>query len=234
MRGTPGAGRRAKPLDAQLACPDYRRAVALLAGSDGRTDPLAYVTRAAREACGALIVVLMLISSAQATPAVVRAYGRSATRVGRKLAALGADWLATSLRVTDAAGYRILVVPVTTPVGVAGALAVGVRPPHGFSAQQRQHLRGLADIASVALQLAAVRPPALDPAPALEHGPRPLNRREREVVTLLLAGASVKEAAARLDISPRTVETYLQRLKQRERQPRLHALLAQLVRAGRA
>jgi DNA-binding CsgD family transcriptional regulator len=53
------------------------------------------------------------------------------------------------------------------------------------------------------------------------------------VVTLSLAGGSAKEAAARLGLSQRTVETYLQRLKAREHQPRLHALLAQLVRQGR-
>jgi DNA-binding CsgD family transcriptional regulator len=63
---------------------------------------------------------------------------------------------------------------------------------------------------------------------------RPLSRREREVVRLLLDGATVKEVAARLELSPRTVETYLQRLKTREHQPRVHALLAQLVRTGRA
>jgi len=101
--------------------------VAQLAGSDGRTDPLAYVIRAAREACGALTVLLMRISSTDATPIVVRAHGRSATRVWRKLTALEFDWLGTSLRAVDAAGYRILVVPVTTPAGVVGALAVGVR-----------------------------------------------------------------------------------------------------------
>jgi DNA-binding CsgD family transcriptional regulator len=77
--------------------------------------------------------------------------------------------------------------------------------------------------------------PATQPLPQASHAhrQRPLSRREREVVTVLLAGASVKEAATRLGLSYRTVETHLERLKEREQQPRLHALLAHLVKQGR-
>ena len=59
-----------------------------------------------------------------------------------------------------------------------------------------------------------------------------LSRREREIVALLIAGRSVKEAAAALGLSPRTVEDYLTRLKRRFRQPRLLSLVVHLVKHG--
>ena len=62
--------------------------------------------------------------------------------------------------------------------------------------------------------------------------PRRLSQREQEIVALLIAGNSVKEAAAALDLSPRTVEGYLERLKQRFRVPRLLALVVHLVQQG--
>jgi DNA-binding CsgD family transcriptional regulator len=76
------------------------------------------------------------------------------------------------------------------------------------------------------------------PAAAAEAGtpaPAPrqqLSRREREIVALLIAGRSVKEAAAALGLSPRTVEDYLARLKRRFRQPRLLSLVVHLVKRG--
>jgi DNA-binding CsgD family transcriptional regulator len=68
-------------------------------------------------------------------------------------------------------------------------------------------------------------------APPKSQRPQ-LSRREREIVTLLVAGRSAKEAAATLGLSPRTVETYLERLKRRFGQPRLLALIVYLVRQG--
>ena len=61
---------------------------------------------------------------------------------------------------------------------------------------------------------------------------RQLSRREREIVALLIAGRTVKEAAATLGLSPRTVEDYLVRLKRRFRQPRLLSLVVHLVKLG--
>lgn len=59
-----------------------------------------------------------------------------------------------------------------------------------------------------------------------------LSRREREIVTLLIAGHSVKEAAAMLGLSARTAEGYLERLKRRFRMPRLLGLVVHLVKQG--
>ena len=59
-----------------------------------------------------------------------------------------------------------------------------------------------------------------------------LSRRERQIVGLLIGGRSVKESAAVLGLSPRTVEGYLERLKQRFRVPRLLALVVHLVKQG--
>jgi DNA-binding CsgD family transcriptional regulator len=59
-----------------------------------------------------------------------------------------------------------------------------------------------------------------------------LSQREREIVGLLIDGRSVKEASAALGLSPRTVEGYLERLKQRFHQPRLLALVVHLVKQG--
>ena len=59
-----------------------------------------------------------------------------------------------------------------------------------------------------------------------------LSRREREIVALLIGGRSVKEAAAALGLSPRTLEGYLERLKRRFRHPRLLSLVVHLVKQG--
>jgi DNA-binding CsgD family transcriptional regulator len=80
------------------------------------------------------------------------------------------------------------------------------------------------------------RPPevhlARGPKAPLPKPRQQLSRREREIVALLIAGRSVKEAAAALGLSPRTVEDYLARLKRRFRQPRLLSLVVHLVRHG--
>ena len=81
------------------------------------------------------------------------------------------------------------------------------------------------------------RPPEVPGARGVSKAPLPkprqqLSRREREIVGLLIAGRSVKEAAAALGLSPRTVEDYLVRLKRRFRQPRLLSLVVHLVKHG--
>jgi DNA-binding CsgD family transcriptional regulator len=68
-------------------------------------------------------------------------------------------------------------------------------------------------------------------APQVAASPH-LSPREGEVVTLLIADCSVKEAAAALGLSPRTVESYLHRLKTRFAQPRLLSLVVHLVMQG--
>ena len=81
------------------------------------------------------------------------------------------------------------------------------------------------------------RSPEIHRARGVSKAPLPeprqqLSRREREIVALLIAGRSVKEAAAALGLSPRTVEDYLARLKRRFRQPRLLSLVVHLVKRG--
>lgn len=55
-----------------------------------------------------------------------------------------------------------------------------------------------------------------------------LSRRERQVLDLIVAGLTSKEAARRLDISPRTVETYRAKLMEKTGA----ACTAQLIRLG--
>jgi DNA-binding CsgD family transcriptional regulator len=59
-----------------------------------------------------------------------------------------------------------------------------------------------------------------------------LTPRQREIVILLAAGLTCAEAAAALDLSSRTVQHHLERLKQRFRQPRLPALVGYLMQHG--
>ncbi|MBI3783774.1 MAG: hypothetical protein HY270_10245 [Deltaproteobacteria bacterium] len=212
---------------------DYRRAIAVLAGHDRRIHPLAYVTREAQRTCAAAIAVLLGLLADGAALDALSTHGPGARSLARRLAALGASELGPTIRLADADHHRVLTAPITTPDGIVGFLIVGRPAPSRFTEMQRRYLRDLADIASVAFQLAHLRG-SPSPRSAIPGDHRPLNRREREVVTLLLGGASAKEAAVQLGISQRTVETYLQRLKDRERQPRLQALLAKLVREGRA
>jgi DNA-binding CsgD family transcriptional regulator len=76
------------------------------------------------------------------------------------------------------------------------------------------------------------RPPEVHRARGPKAPRQQLSRREREIVALLIAGRSVKEAAAALGLSPRTVEDYLVRLKRRFCQPRLLSLVVHLVKHG--
>jgi len=93
-----------------------------------------------------------------------------------------------------------------------------VHPARSVSKAPLPNPRGRATAAEAETPAAAVR--------------QQLSRREREIVALLIAGRSVKEAAAALGLSPRTVEDYLVRLKRRFRQPRLLSLVAHLVKHG--
>ena len=59
-----------------------------------------------------------------------------------------------------------------------------------------------------------------------------LRPRERQLVMLLIAGDSVKEGAARLGLSVRTAEAYLDRVKRRFGYTRLIPFIAYLVKHG--
>ena len=97
------------------------------------------------------------------------------------------------------------------------------RPPEVYRA------RGVSKAPLPKPRVRAAAAEAGTPAAAPRHQ---LSRREREIVALLIAGRSVKEAAAALGLSPRTVEDCLARLKLRFRQPRLLSLVVHLVKHG--
>jgi len=59
-----------------------------------------------------------------------------------------------------------------------------------------------------------------------------LSNREHQLITLLIAGLSVKGAAAVLGISRRTAEGYLDRVKRRFGYTRLIPLIAYLIKNG--
>jgi DNA-binding CsgD family transcriptional regulator len=209
----------------------YRRALGRLANGDDPTSALAETVRALIRWCGAQLAVLMVVT---ADGALVPEYavGRSAYAVGREITSRPVPAVRKPLRQLTVCGHCVLAVPLETPAGFGGLLVIGVRHPRTFNASQRAQLRRLVPIASVAVQLKKLRQPATVTRRHSTGGPRRLSQRERGVVALLLAGKSVKETAAALGLSRRTVETYLERLRQRYRQPRLHALLAHLVRVG--
>ena len=59
-----------------------------------------------------------------------------------------------------------------------------------------------------------------------------MSPREHQILALLRAGKTFKEIGASLDISERTVEHHLERLRQRFHQPRMHALVDYLQKHG--
>lgn len=75
--------------------------------------------------------------------------------------------------------------------------------------------------------------PGTRPGVAEAHGPQ-LSRRERDVLTLLAEGCRTKEIAERLEISPKTVETYRTRLCHKLRIDTLAGLVKYAIRAGLA
>lgn len=70
---------------------------------------------------------------------------------------------------------------------------------------------------------------AQGPAPALE-----LSAREREVFRLLGEGFAMKEIGARLEVSPRTVESYCSRLQEKLRLPGMRELRRHALGARKA
>ena len=67
---------------------------------------------------------------------------------------------------------------------------------------------------------------------ATRASPSKLSRREHQLVSLLIAGCTVKEAAACLGLSARTAEAYLAHLKRRFKETRLIPLIVRLVKQG--
>jgi DNA-binding CsgD family transcriptional regulator len=206
----------------------YRRTLTRLAVSDQSPKAVTAMLDILLRWCGAHLAVLMIVA-VDGGLAVVQAIGRSARVVARAMSDCPLPSV-VSIRSAHVAGHSVLTAPLLMPSGIGGLLAIGVRQPRSFGARERRQLRQFAPMISIALQLRSQRggQPLAPPA----GGQRRLNRREHDVVRLLLAGQSVKETAAALGISSRTAETYLERLKMRHRQPRLHALLAHLVRLG--
>jgi DNA-binding CsgD family transcriptional regulator len=207
----------------------YHRSLTLLAACELPAKTLSVMLRAWARWCGAQMVVLVALA-ADGAVADMYAVGPLAPAVTRDIAGSRVLLAGPAVRSMTSEGYSVLTGRLTAAAGVCGALAIGVRHPRRVDATQRRRLSQLLPVASVALQLTARR--EHHTPPRRTDRPRRLSQRERGVVALLLAGKSVKETAATLGLSSRTVETYVERLRQRYRQPRLHALLAHLVKVG--
>jgi len=151
----------------------------------------------------------------------------------------------------------VLAVPLRDGSAPFGTLGVANRVCWQFTAHDQAQLTQLAGSASIAIQNAQLRE-RLSRAlsPALQDGaranplagrPEPARRsqslhggdgacayhfspREREILRLLSSGKTCGEAAATLNISSRTVQHYLERLKVRFHQPRLPALVGYFVK----
>jgi DNA-binding CsgD family transcriptional regulator len=149
-----------------------------------------------------------------------------------------------------------LIVPLSGPDGVLGTLAVAKREPWRFTDPLEATLRQLAQSASIAIQTARMRlalgratragrmtrprrshldavrnggDDAIHPA-STSRAAQLVSPREREILDLLAGGKTCKESAAALDISPRTVEHYVERLKLRFGQPTIPALIGYSIR----
>ena len=149
----------------------------------------------------------------------------------------------------------ILAVPVWSRGKVVGTLVVASRTPQRFSARCEALLIDVARSVSFALQSQelgwqraggdaeeAGRSPNVEEVRSSAHSSDGgslsdrrspsaglFTRRQREIVRLLVGGASCKLIAATLDMSPRTVEHHIERLKIRFRQPTLHGLVSRIV-----
>jgi len=210
----------------------YRRTLQLLAVCDQPPKALLAALRSWARWCGAQLIVLAALS-ADGALADVHSVGRTHTDP-RDVAARCLPLSGPASQSLTVEKLRLLTIPLTTANGIDGLLAIGVQAPRIFDTTQRRRLRQLESLASVALQLTALRQRNDAPSARAGDPQRRLNRREREVIDLLIAGQTLKETAATLNISPRTVETYLDRLKQRHHKPRLSALLVHLVKTGLA
>ncbi|MFQ5667623.1 MAG: GAF domain-containing protein [Candidatus Binatia bacterium] len=142
----------------------------------------------------------------------------------------------------------VLIVPLRDGDGSFGTVAVAKRTPWSFTDGDRALLTQLADNASTAIRYAQLRARlqvstpqvrgakplsapshtwrALSPSQVSGKTQPHLSPREREIIELLIGGKTCKEAAANLGLSKRTVDHYLERLKQRFGQQRLPALVA--------
>ncbi len=142
----------------------------------------------------------------------------------------------------------IAVVALRHSRGLLGNLVVGRREP--WRCRKHRILVRHACYASIAIQIAQLKseiqpngaPAILSEVPRVipsqpaaassaasrgwgrRKGPLHVTPREEEVLELLIDGRTYKEIGSALDISPRTVEHYVERLKVRFNQPRLAAL----------
>ena len=217
----------------------YIRTLKQLAFHDQSARDVSAMLRSIARWCGAQLAILMTVTAAEGALEVVEAVGRSAHIVAHHIACEYRVEPRAEIHALTVGGYSVLTAPLATPAGVAGFLAIGTRPARGSDRLQSQRLRDVAPLVSIAIELRALRGQPNRAAATLEmshdlDAERRLSARERDVVALLLAGQSAKEASITLHLSPRTLETYLQRLKARYRQPSLHALLGHLIRAGLA
>lgn len=153
----------------------------------------------------------------------------------------------------------VLIVPLRNREGPFGTLGVAKRTGWHFTARDEALLTQLADSASIAIQSGQLRErlrgeasslraytPANPSALSAEHpadgngsrrdlardAPPRLSLRQRDILRLLVEGKTCKEMASALGISARTVEHYVERLKLRFDQPRLHALVAYAITRG--
>jgi DNA-binding CsgD family transcriptional regulator len=150
-----------------------------------------------------------------------------------------------------------LVLPLRKSDGAFGTLALARHRLVRFTAGDEAIARCFAEHASIAIQQAELRrqlidrlpraaeqpsdasPMSLavvsdsggDPAPlrGCDENAAGLSPRQGQIVQLLMAGKTAKEIGAALNLSTRTVEHHLERLKLRFKQPRLHALVGYLA-----
>ena len=227
------AQRHLARLRARDSQPIFQRTLALLATCNAPPRALLAALRSWARWCGAQLIVLAALS-ADGALADVHAVGSSTHVDAHALVARCLPLVGPTIRSLKIEKLSGLALPLMNARGVGGVLVIGVHSPRTLHVTQRQRLRQLTAIASVALQLTALRQSHDGSAPHPARQQHRLNRREREIIDLLIAGQTMKETAVSLNLSPRTVETYLDRLKQRHRQQRLHALLAHLVKIGLA
>src|SRR5262249_35033263 len=145
--------------------------------------------------CGAQVAVLVALSADGALADVYTA-GRSAQAISREISDRQMPPARGTVIPLTLATHAVLLAPLSAAAAVNGWLALAVRHPRRFDAIQRGRLVQLIPVARVALQLKA-RGERNTPPPRSDSQRR-LNRRERDVVGLLVRGHSAKETAAQL------------------------------------
>ena len=128
-----------------------------------------------------------------------------------------------------AAGVRsVLVVSLRSREGPLGILGVSKAAAEPFSAEAEARLIRLgAELRQTLVR--SERPGFVSAHAGLSTR---LTPREREIVKLLAADKTCKEVAAVLELSSRTVEHYIERLKLRHHQTTIHGLIGHLTRLG--